>query len=148
MGTFGSRIAQRFYSPLYYKYGMTTTLGMDPIWPAFACDTFWPMILGETGVIGLIGYISMIAVLFIKVQSLRQCSVWLYIGAMTALAYEMLETTGALAFSDVTAVSLALALGLIFAIRKDPEPDRELLQGRLKDIIIGLIQKTRTGDHE
>ena len=148
MGTFGSRIAQRFYSPLYYKYGMTTTLGMDPIWPAFACDTFWPMILGETGVIGLIGYISMIAVLFIKVQSLRQCSVWLYIGAMTALAYEMLETTGALAFSDVTAVSLALALGLIFAIRKDPEPDRELLQGRLKDIIIGLIQKTRTGEHE
>ena len=148
MGTFGSRIAQRFYSPLYYKYGMTTTLGMDPIWPAFACDTFWPMILGETGVIGLIGYVCMIAVLFIKVQSLRKCSVWLYIGAMTALAYEMLETTGALAFSDVTAVSLALVLGLIFAIRKDPEPGKELLQGILKDSILGFVQKKPTGDHD
>ena len=60
------------------------------------------MILGESGVLGLAGYVCMVAVLFVKIQSLRKYSVWIYLSAMTALAYEMLKTTGALAFSDVT----------------------------------------------
>lgn len=130
-GTFGSRVAQRFYSPLYYKYNMYRTAGMDPIWPAYACDTFWPMIMGETGFLGLAAYLVMVGWLFLKVQRLRARSVWIYLAAMTAVAYEMLETTGALAFSDVTAVSIAFVFGLIFGMEYTQESS-EFLKGAFR----------------
>ncbi len=133
-GTFGSRVAQRYYSPLYHKYGMTNTVGMDPIWPAYACDTFWPMILAEYGFIGLACYITMVLLLFVRIQKLRTCGVWIYMAGMTGFAYEILETTGALAFSDVTAVSLALLFGLVFAMKKEPAED-EPLRGMLREQI-------------
>lgn len=48
-GTFGSRMAQIHYSPLYFKYHMMLTTGMQPTHPSYACDSFYPMILGESG---------------------------------------------------------------------------------------------------
>ena len=56
LGRYGGAIAARYYSPIYVKYGFARVHGL---WPegAFLCDTFWPMILGELGVVGLIFYI-------------------------------------------------------------------------------------------
>ena len=50
---------------------------------------------------------------------------------MTAVAYEMLETTGALAFSDVTAVSIAFVFGLIFGMEYTQESS-EFLKGAFR----------------
>ena len=127
-GTFGSRVAQRFYSPLYYQYGMIHTLGMDPIWPAYACDTFWPMIMAESGFLGLAGYLAMVFSLFAKIQRLRDKSLWVYMGAICAFMYELLETTGALAFSDVTAVGIALVLGLALGMDTGEMSSEEYLE--------------------
>lgn len=60
LGSFGSEAAARYYSPLYYKYGVDSVYGMSPLdygeSSNFLVDTFYP-ILAEFGVIGIILYV-------------------------------------------------------------------------------------------
>jgi O-Antigen ligase len=63
MGRFGSWMSRQQYSPLYTKYGLDTVRGLKPPNPTAATDTFWPQILGEMGVIGLLGYAAFLAAL-------------------------------------------------------------------------------------
>lgn len=131
-GTFGSRMAQIHYSPLYYKYHMMTTPGMAPSRPSYACDSFYPMLLGESGWLGTASYIGMIVLLFVIIFSMQKTAVLSpYAGGISAgtagmdplvqsavfssvmlLIYELSETTGTIAFSETYSVMIALALGL------------------------------------
>lgn len=58
IGRFGSHLSREDYSPLYARYGLDRVqlLGADD--PSAATDAFWPMVLGETGVIGLLAAIA------------------------------------------------------------------------------------------
>lgn len=55
-GSFASEAAARYYSPIYYKYGIDTIFGLSPEDYAtsnnFLSDTFYP-VLAEFGVLGL-----------------------------------------------------------------------------------------------
>jgi hypothetical protein len=55
IGRFGSHMSREEYSPVYGDYGMDGMYGIAEMWPIAVADTFWPMILGETGVLGLVG---------------------------------------------------------------------------------------------
>jgi len=55
-GRFGSHISRVFYSPAYEEYGLSQVVGLRQRRPNAVTDTFWPMLLGETGVIGILGY--------------------------------------------------------------------------------------------
>lgn len=57
LGRFGSWMSRVEYSPLYVEYGLSKINGLRPANPRFATDTFWPQILGELGVFGLLGYL-------------------------------------------------------------------------------------------
>lgn len=54
IGRFGSQMSRESYSPLYAVYGLEQVYGMSEEEPIAVTDTFWPMVLGETGVIGLL----------------------------------------------------------------------------------------------
>jgi hypothetical protein len=56
LGRFGSHISRAFYSPAYEEYGLSEVFGLRQRRPNAVTDTFWPMLLGEAGVIGLLGY--------------------------------------------------------------------------------------------
>ena len=115
-GTFGSRAAQRWYSPLYELYGMSEIHGLERAFPSYACDTFWPMLAAEYGFLGLACYLTLVVFLFLKIRQLWERSAYIYLAAMTMFVYLLLETSGALAFSDEGAVSAALLLGVIFGM--------------------------------
>lgn len=53
-GLFGSTIAERYYSPVYYDLGFNEIWGVMP--GQFLNDTFYPTILGELGYFGLLIY--------------------------------------------------------------------------------------------
>lgn len=56
-GRFGSAVASSNYSPLYDQLGYTRIYGMGPgERGGYLTDTFWPAILAETGVLGLLCY--------------------------------------------------------------------------------------------
>lgn len=64
-GRYGSWMSRVHYSPLYDEYGLSEVRGLSREGRDFINDTFWPMVLGETGFIGIALYAA-IFVLLIK----------------------------------------------------------------------------------
>lgn len=63
-GTYGTDVAAKNYSTLYYRYGLYLVWGLSPDDPQFAHDNYWPAIMGQFGLIGVIGFILLIYYLF------------------------------------------------------------------------------------
>ena len=61
VGRFGSHLSRDDYSPLYARYGLDQVALLRPDDPQAATDAFWPMVLGETGPIGLIAALAFFA---------------------------------------------------------------------------------------
>jgi hypothetical protein len=61
--TYGTAIAQQYYSPLYYTYNFSKYWGLGSDFSAFLTDNYWPAVMGEFGFFGLI----LMAVLLISV---------------------------------------------------------------------------------
>ncbi len=128
-GTFGSRHAQIYYSPLYYRYHLTNVAGLSPEHSNYACDTFFPAILAESGWFGFAAYLGLILTLLISVlKEVRQAgrlhlSPYPGFAAIILIAYELVETTGTLAFSETYSSLIALALGLAIAALRSSSPD-------------------------
>lgn len=57
LGRYGSPMSRVDFSPLYAHYGLNRIWGLTPDYDAFITDTFWPQILGEIGVFGVVGYV-------------------------------------------------------------------------------------------
>ena len=55
LGRYGSFISGVKYSPVYAEYGMDQVPGLQAARPDAMTDSFWAMIVGETGVIGGLG---------------------------------------------------------------------------------------------
>lgn len=54
LGRFGSHLSRDHYSPVYEQYGLNAVRLLGPDNPQAATDAYWPMILGETGALGLL----------------------------------------------------------------------------------------------
>ena len=59
-GTFGSYMSAIHYSPVYRIYGISNVHGLIEGATYFTSDSFWPMILGETGIVGLVSIVIVI----------------------------------------------------------------------------------------
>ncbi|MFH1039060.1 MAG: hypothetical protein V1789_10390 [PVC group bacterium] len=68
LGRYGSWMSAFVYSPCYREYRMDQVYGLTPDRPYFATDTFWPAVLGETGVLGLLFYIWIIMRIFFSLN--------------------------------------------------------------------------------
>ncbi len=62
LGRYGSWISKVHYSPIYEKYGLSKIWGMSKDEPKYINDTFWPMVLGEIGFIGLVLYLGILLI--------------------------------------------------------------------------------------
>ena len=56
LGTFATNAAAKFYSPLYYKYGLNDIWGLYPENPMFLADAFFPT-MAEFGMVGIFFFI-------------------------------------------------------------------------------------------
>jgi hypothetical protein len=63
IGRFGSHMSRDQYSPVYAAYGLDRVHGLRERQPTAVTDTFWPMILGESGILGLIAVAAFFALL-------------------------------------------------------------------------------------
>lgn len=71
-GTFGSDMAFKHYSPLYMKYGFNKLYGMNKKDGSFLNDTYWPMIIGQFGIFGLILYLWIYIKFFKEIINIKE----------------------------------------------------------------------------
>lgn len=111
-GTFGSAPSGDNYSPLYYLYGISNIWGLSRRDPVFVSDTFWPMILGQSGYLGLVLYILFLIGLFKKFSLRLRGNPGLYATTLGAFSYLLISSTSESAFVNPAAVLLGFVLGL------------------------------------
>lgn len=120
-GTYGSNITadSRYYSPLYFKYGLSAVYGLIPGDVSFLSDVFWPIVIGQFGWAGLILYCVMLVALILGVyrfasdRGQRLCVVLCF-------AFLLISSTAESAFFHPNAIYLAFCLALAL-VRKVPE---------------------------
>lgn len=97
-GTFGSWMSRVDYSSLYYKYGLNRIWGLAPGGSGFANDVFWPSILAEIGIFGLLCYV-MIIIGFFRICMRAMSMPWpptlqiLALGSFMVLVESLIEST-------------------------------------------------------
>lgn len=62
--TFATYMSGAYYSPLYFEYGLNTVWGLWPTNPCFVSDSFWPAIIAQFGILGLIALVVLLVELF------------------------------------------------------------------------------------
>lgn len=120
LATFGSAVTRdlKYYSPLYYKYGLSSVWGLSPQHPSFLTDTFWPTVLGQFGFIGLVILVIALALLY-KAYYARARSMGA--GVLTAtlilLSYMLIISTSDSAFFGPSCIYLIACLGAVLLRR-------------------------------
>ena len=56
LASFGTNAAGKYYSPLYYEYGLNDVWGLSPLNPMFVADAFYPT-LAQYGIVGVFFFI-------------------------------------------------------------------------------------------
>lgn len=101
---YGTWYASVHYSEYYYLFGMNNVYGLSPLKSNFSTDTFWPAVMGETGVLGTIVYLGILAAIFyylIKkyVRTINISAQLILLVGLTALLQMFIESLAAPTFN-------------------------------------------------
>lgn len=118
-GTFGSDVAREFYSPVYVCYGFLRHYELQRD-SAFFSDTFWPIIMGQTGFLGTACYLLALLLLFSKALQVRAVSRRAYGAVLFLLAYLLISSTSEPTFCNSVSVPPAAVLGYAIYAASDP----------------------------
>lgn len=110
-GTFGSAPSGKYYSLMYSIYGIDDVNGLRPGYAIFVSDSFWPMILGQFGWIGLFAMLFCIRCLFRKIQKVRKISNNIYVGLLILFVYILIASTAESAFVHPNSILYAILMG-------------------------------------
>ena len=106
-GTYASWASVESYSNIYYDYNISTTWGISPDFYEFIADTFWPMIIGQFGVLGLGIYIYILLRIYKNI--INNDNLDYYFGQILALLYLIILSIAEASFSGpIVVVYMAL----------------------------------------
>lgn len=106
-GTYASWASGESYSNIYYDYNISTTWGISPDFYEFIADTFWPMIIGQFGILGLGIYIYILLRIYKNI--INNDNLDYYFGQILALLYLIILSIAEASFSGpIVVVYMAL----------------------------------------
>lgn len=112
--TYASHSAAVNYSPVYLKYGFNLIYELrNSTVGTFFDDQFWPIILGQTGFIGIISYIILLSYIIKKILSVKNVNKYLYMVGIFLFAYLLVASIAESAFNNSIAVPMAMLIGII-----------------------------------
>lgn len=114
-GSFGSYVSGSDYSPVYELYGIHQIYGMTKDRVDAISDNYWPMILGQAGIIGFLAMLNMWRLLYIKIDKYRQKNWVLYLAAMGCFLYIVTSSTSESAIVNPACMPLAFVFGMVFS---------------------------------
>ena len=128
-GTFGSDIAAKYYSRLYTDYGFEFIYGMRSNETYFLNDNYWPMVMGQFGVIGLLIFI-VILYLFIKMAvNGTKNNKYFYFSTFIAMIFLLLSSTASNSYSEFSSICVFLLVGILVKSSRKQET-----QGATKNV--------------
>lgn len=141
-GTYASAEAAKNYSPVYLKYGFNNywevrdirdlentlrLIGEDEWltqkyqnnpdvvnWSSFLSDTFWPIIFGQTGVLGTAAYVFALCVIMKRCLTVEKYDRYAYVGVLFIFAYLLISSAAEPSFHNSVAIPLAVVMGIVF----------------------------------
>ncbi len=111
-GTFASASAVKYYSPVYSKLGYNTKYGMGFINTNYLTDTFWPIILGEFGYLGVLFYSALLFCFLKKGGKVFKNNRNAGIGILSLIGYLLICSAASTAFFNPISVSYAMIISL------------------------------------
>ncbi len=113
-GTYGSNASKELYSPIYYMYNLNTVWGLSEKYDFFISDSFWPMILGQFGVIGFVSYVFGLIIFFRRIQkNHNKEDNSIYFSAMLLFLYLVIASTAESAFVNSYAPMFSFLFGIL-----------------------------------
>lgn len=109
--TFGSYYSGVYYSSVYAAYGLSNINGLRIGASQFISDSFWPMVLGQSGYFGLFSYIFAVMMLLKAIQGIRRVENSYYAAAMSGICYLIIVSMAESAFVHPIAVPIAMMIG-------------------------------------
>lgn len=109
--TFGSYYSGVYYSSVYAAYGLSNINGLRIEASQFISDSFWPMILGQSGYFGLFSYIFAVTMLLKAIQGIRRVENSYYAAAMSGICYLIIVSMAESAFVHPIAMMIGAFLG-------------------------------------
>lgn len=110
--SFGSDMAYKYYSPLYYQLGYHHKWGFNHQNGSYVNDNFWPMVLGQFGILGVCSYLVILYAQFREIMSLRvsrerKCQ------AFAIFVLLLIGSIGAALYTGSMGVQLGMVLGML-----------------------------------
>ena len=110
-GTYASWVSGESYSKIYNIYGLSKVWGLSPDFHEFVADTFWPMIIGQFGFIGLAIYTFIIYKIYINIKN--NDNLYYYFGQILLLLYLLVLSVAEASFSGPIVVIYMVFIGLL-----------------------------------
>lgn len=108
--TFGSGASVKYYSPLYYEYGLNNVWGLGGNNKNFINDSFWPVILGQFGFLGVVVLVSLFVLLVRPIWRFKSGSKEFCTG-LSIILYLLIISTGTTGIFNVNLIT-AVILGI------------------------------------
>ena len=114
LGTYASAPSGDYYSPVYPMYSLNTVWGLSKDFPAFVSDIFWPMVFGQTGVIGTIAFMLMLLEIVKKIIRVYDIDRRMHFVGLGSIGYLLISSTSESAFVNPLSLPLSLLIGMCF----------------------------------
>lgn len=111
--TYGSAVTvdPTYYSPIYIQYGFNNIWGLSILQPAFLTDSFWPIVIGQFGFLGLFLMVAVVAFICFDGYGLAKSIGPRAVGSFAIIiAYLLLSSTAESSFFAPQCVYLAACL--------------------------------------
>ena len=129
---YGSSQAAATYSPIYYSLGFNSRFGMTSTKYSYLTDSFWPIILGEFGIIGLCLFIAYLIKLGKKIVPIRLENYEMFVVCIIIYGYFFIMSTSSTAFFNPIAVPYGAILAIAIANVEHSENILQRLKGNFK----------------
>lgn len=110
-GTYASWVSGESYSKIYDIYGLNKVWGLSSDFYWFVADTFWPMIIGQFGFIGLAIYTFIIYKIYRNIKN--NDNLYYYFGQILLLLYLLVLSVAEASFSGPIVVMYMVFIGLL-----------------------------------
>lgn len=126
-GSFADDASKVYYSPIYIKYGLSDIWGLSPFYSNYITDTYFPVVIGQFGVIGLIMLCMFYFFLFKQIPySPKDRDDFTYVLSLCLLVIFIVESTAGSMFTSYLCIPYMLLLSDIINTNKKNSFSKEL----------------------